>query len=116
MGIQLNRDTTREQPPTLEHPLIRAPYANGDVLNISIDLVKAHLISDAEHFSFTLNKDELIVNGSRQPATIFQTFKDKYISRPQDRFIYSQYYTPHSSGSHCEVHTPSTDANLSNTH
>ena len=84
------------------------------MLNIALDLIKAHLIGDLNKFSFTLNENELIVDGSRQAANIFQTFKDKYLKGPKDRFIYSQYYTSKGSGSHCEVHTPSTDAHLSN--
>ena len=78
---------------------------NPYVVKILADLVEYHLLDRADTLSFSLDADNLIVNGTRQPDDIFQKFKLKYILRPDAHFIYSQYYHIGGSGSTCEVNT-----------
>jgi beta-lactamase regulating signal transducer with metallopeptidase domain len=92
-----------EHAPTLTSPLVYTRNPNPYIESIVADLVENGLIDNVNRFSFTLNAEGLVVNGTRQPDNIFLTFRTKYVIHPKARFIYSQYYTPQGSGSHCEV-------------
>jgi hypothetical protein len=94
-----------ERAPTRANPLVYTRDPNPYVKRIVADLVENGLIDNINRFSFVLNADGLIVNGIKQSDDIFLTFRTKYIIHPKARFIYSQYYTPKGSGSHCEVNT-----------
>jgi hypothetical protein len=94
-----------EPAPTLAHPLVYTNNPNPYVERITADLIKISLIPDVDEFSFTLNTSGLTVNDVKQPDEIYQKFRTKYIKHPNDHFIYSQYYTPHGSGTHCIVNT-----------
>jgi hypothetical protein len=63
---------------------------NDDVSRIISDLSNRKLVSDPENLSFSLTNNELIVNGTKQPAEIHRQFKDKYIQKSGDRFNYSK--------------------------
>ena len=63
---------------------------NDDVSRIISDLNSHQLVTDPENFSFSLNNNELIVNGKKQPAEIYQQFKERYIQNSGDRFNYSK--------------------------
>ncbi|HWK05004.1 MAG TPA: M56 family metallopeptidase [Puia sp.] len=94
-----------EVAPTLASPLVYTKEPNPYVKKIIADLVDGRLIDHVDKLSFTLDGNGLIVNGIKQPDEIYASFRSKYIRHPKDHFIYSQYYTQHGSGSHCEVHT-----------
>jgi len=101
-----------ETAPTLASPLIYTKQPNIYVIMISADLVSLGLIQHPETFSFILDARKLLVNGKKQPSAIFEKFKTKYIRHSRDHFIYSQYYTPKGSGSHCEVNVDDSDSKL----
>jgi hypothetical protein len=63
---------------------------NEDINRIIYDLNGYQLVSDPEKLSFSLDNNELIVNGVKQPAEIHQKLKGKYIQKPGDRFNYSK--------------------------
>ena len=92
-----------ERAPTRTSPLVYWKHPDPYIERIVPDLIENGLIDDVNRFSFTLNAEGLIVNGVAQPDNIFLLFKTKYVIYPKSRFIYSQYYTPRGSGSHCEV-------------
>jgi bla regulator protein blaR1 len=100
---------TPEVAPTPANPLVYTRHPDPYLQKIAADLVAMQLITHVDTFSFTLNADELIVNGTRQPENIYTIFKTKYVKHATDHFIYSQYYTKHSSGSHAEVNTSGSD-------
>ena len=52
---------------------------NEEINSIIKDLRQNNLISNTDAFSFSLNNNELIVNGSRQPSELHQSLKQKYI-------------------------------------
>ena len=92
-----------EQAPTLTSPLVYWKHPDPYIESIVPDLIENGLIANVNRFSFTLTAEGLVVNGIRVPDDIFLKFKTKYLIHPKSRFIYSQYYTPQGSGSHCEV-------------
>jgi beta-lactamase regulating signal transducer with metallopeptidase domain len=89
--------------PTRDNPLVYWKHPDPYIERIVPDLIENGLIDNVNRFSFTLTAEGLVVNGIRAPDDIFLTFKTKYVIYPKSRFIYSQYYTPQGSGSHCEV-------------
>jgi bla regulator protein BlaR1 len=94
-----------EHAPTLTSPLVYTKHPNSYIESIVPDLIENGLIDDVNRFSFTLNAEELIVNGIKAPDDIFLKFKTKYVIHPKAHFDYSQYYTPQGSGTHCIVNT-----------
>jgi bla regulator protein blaR1 len=102
-GFGINERT--EHAPTLASPLVYTKNPDPYIVNIVADLVENGLIADVNRFSFTLNAEELIVNGTIEPDNIFSTFRAKYMIHPKAYYIYSQYYTPKGSGSHSQVNT-----------
>jgi hypothetical protein len=74
--------------------------------------VKQGLIQNLNRYRFSLTTTGLTINGVLMSDEIFQQFKAKYIKGPRDHFNYSQYYTSRGSGSHCDVHTPTSDWNI----
>ena len=94
-----------EHAPTRDNPLVYTRNPNPYIESIVADLMKDGLIDNVNRFSFTLNADELIVNGTKEPDNIFSTFRTKYVIHPLAHFDYSQYYTPQGSGTHCIVNT-----------
>jgi hypothetical protein len=63
---------------------------NEEINSIIKYLRQNNLISNTDAFSFSLNNNELIVNGSRQPAELHKSLKEKYIHNPADLFNYSK--------------------------
>jgi hypothetical protein len=54
---------------------------------IMIELVNEHLVKDRESLkTFSLNNDEMIINGVKLPAEVHQRFKAKYLKSPTDRY------------------------------
>jgi len=94
-----------EHAPTLASPLVYTRNPNPYIESIVADLVENGLIDNVNRFSFTLNAEELIMNGIKEPDNIFLIFKTKYVIHPKAHFDYSQYYTPQGSGTHCIVNT-----------
>lgn len=64
--------------------------SNDDISRIISDLNNRKLVSDEDNLSFSLTNNELIVNGTKQPAEIHQQFKEKYLQNSGDRFNYSK--------------------------
>ena len=73
-----------------QKPFREGRKTNDDVSRIISDLNNQKLVADPDNFSFSLNNKELIVNGKKQPAEIYQQFKEKYIQNSGDRFNYSK--------------------------
>ncbi len=64
---------------------------NRKVLTPIIDeLMRERRIDDKEFFSFTLDNNELMVNGVQQPQDIFLHFRQKFMSDPRDKISYSR--------------------------
>jgi len=113
LWMRLNLDSaaaasrTSEHAPTPEDPMVYNTFKNPYAKQMLLDLIKDGLVADLNHISFVLTTDEMTVNGVLQPNNIYQVYRAKYITHPGDHMIYSQYYTPHGSGTHCEcVHNP----------
>ena len=54
------------------------------------ELLQRKVITNTEVLSFSLDKDGLVVNGVRQPAELFGTFKEKYLRDPRNEVKYSR--------------------------
>jgi hypothetical protein len=64
-------------------------YMNDDVASI-LEFLDENDVADAKDVkSFTLNNDELIVNGKKQSSALHQQLKDRYIKDKGDHIIYS---------------------------
>jgi bla regulator protein BlaR1 len=64
-------------------------FMNDDVAWI-LDFLEQNNVADAKDVkTFTLNDKELTVNGKRQPATLHQQLKEKFIKDKDDHIIYS---------------------------
>jgi bla regulator protein BlaR1 len=53
------------------------------------DLLEDHLIKNKDEASFELDKDKLIINKMRQSNAIHKKYKEKFIKRAKDHYIYS---------------------------
>jgi bla regulator protein BlaR1 len=99
--------TPVEHAPTPEDPMVYNTFHNPYAKQMLLDLIKDGLAGDLNHISFVLNADKMTVNDILQPDNIFQIYRARYIQHPGDHMIYSQYYTPQGSGTHCEcIHQP----------
>jgi bla regulator protein blaR1 len=110
-------DDSLDQYPPATHVTVNGPAAsyspstsirtnNPLTRNIIRDLQAGHIVDHLDKLSFTLDADQLIVNGARQPDNIYQQFKAKYIHRETDHYIYSQWsHRNGDGGSNEEVHT-----------
>jgi bla regulator protein blaR1 len=101
--VQPVKPLQREEPPTLANPLVFTNNPDPTIKMIAADLVDNRLIDHVDQLSFALDADGLTVNGAKQSQDVYLKFREKYIRRSGDHFIYSQYYTPHGSGSRGEV-------------
>ncbi len=54
------------------------------------NLQEEGVIKDAENISFSLNDNELVVNGVKQSETLHQKLKDKYLQSAGDNISYSR--------------------------
>jgi K+ transporter len=61
---------------------------NDAVTEIINRLVEAGIVTDRNQLSFTLNNEELIVNGKTQPASLHAELKAKFIKNKKDHYIY----------------------------
>ena len=89
--------------PTLSNPLIYSKHPSPVVQKIVAELIESKLIDRVDEFSISLDTNGMTINDVRQPDEIFAKFKTKYLRHANDHIIYSQYYHPNGSGSHCEV-------------
>ncbi len=64
--------------------------SNNEINSIISDLFQDKVVADSERLSFSLNNNELIVNGTRQPKELHQSLKKKYLRSPGDHFNYSK--------------------------
>lgn len=68
---------------------INAGYMNDDVASILSFLENNNVANAKDVKIFTLNEDELTVNGKNQPASLHKALKEKYIGGKGDHIIYS---------------------------
>lgn len=68
---------------------INAGYMNDDVARILGFFERNNVAKAKDVKTFTLNEDELIVNGKKQPASLHKELKEKYIGGKGDHIIYS---------------------------
>ena len=64
--------------------------SNNDISSILGMLEEEGIIDDTERVSFTLNDEELIVNGKRQPDALHEMLRERYIHNRGDTFIYEK--------------------------
>ncbi|MEJ0102062.1 MAG: M56 family metallopeptidase [Bacteroidota bacterium] len=67
----------------MDYNLKQTPDEVDQIIN---DLATAGVIDDPKRFSFTLNNEELIVNGRKQSAELHETLRKKYILHKKDRY------------------------------
>ena len=68
---------------------IHSGFMNDDVEWI-LGFLERNKVADADDVkSFTLNEEELTVNGKKQPESLHQQLKEKYIGGKDDHIIYS---------------------------
>jgi beta-lactamase regulating signal transducer with metallopeptidase domain len=61
---------------------------NDAVTDIINCLVDAGIVTDRNQLSFTLNSEELIVNGKKQAAGLHAELRSKFIKNKKDHYIY----------------------------
>jgi bla regulator protein blaR1 len=92
---KLNRETQSATLRALESTkrfdglTFRSGYMDDAIASILEFLEKNDVGSAKDVKSFTLNNDELTVNGKKQPSTLHQQLKEKYIRDKNDHIIYS---------------------------
>ena len=62
--------------------------SNYRLSEIIAELARAGVIADKKNFSFTLNDDELIVDGKKQSAELHESLRQKFIKHKKDYFRY----------------------------
>lgn len=62
--------------------------SNYQLAAIIAELAQAGVIADKNNFFFTLNDDELIVDGKKQSAELHQSLRQKFIKHKKDYFKY----------------------------
>jgi beta-lactamase regulating signal transducer with metallopeptidase domain len=68
---------------------LRSGYMNDDVASI-LEFLEDNGVADADDVkSFTLNNDELTVNGKKQSSELHQKLKERYIKDKGDHILYS---------------------------
>ena len=67
------------------------PRANKYISHIIDDLFDKGLITEENKLSFQLDNEQLTVNGVKQPDSVFQFFKQKYIKHTGDHFGYERH-------------------------
>ncbi|HEY0609711.1 MAG TPA: M56 family metallopeptidase [Chitinophaga sp.] len=71
------------------HPVAAPkPVLTSEAEKLLKDMQQDGLIRDNEKFSYQLNKKEFIVDGEKQPDEVFRKYKEKYIKRPSDKYMY----------------------------
>ncbi|WP_276482039.1 M56 family metallopeptidase [Paraflavitalea pollutisoli] len=63
---------------------------NPEIAGIIAELVAAGVATYANPLSFRINKDEVVVNNVKVPASLQSFFQDKYIKTPKDSYVYSK--------------------------
>jgi hypothetical protein len=63
---------------------------NNEVRSIISDLMAKGVITGTETLSFDLDDHELKVNGVKQPSSLHQSLKEKYLNKPGDHYNYSK--------------------------
>jgi len=67
----------------MDYGLKQTPSEINEIIN---DLATAGVIDDSTNLSFTLNNDELIVNGKKQSAELHEKLRKKYILHKKDHY------------------------------
>jgi bla regulator protein blaR1 len=80
-----------------KHPGPYDTYLQERSEEIGAELVRDNLVSDKNHFTFNLSRDELIIDGVRQSDELLHRIVDKYF-KPDDNFNLS--YVCRDPGSH----------------
>lgn len=65
---------------------------NSEAEKILEDMRKDGLIKDKNNLSFQLSKENFIVDGEKQPDEVWRRYKEKYIKKPSDTYMYLKSY------------------------
>jgi hypothetical protein len=76
-------------PPTPPAPP-EPPRANKYISRIIDELIDKGIIADDVKLTFSLDNEQLTVNGVKQPDEVFQAFRQKYIKHAGDHFNYER--------------------------
>lgn len=76
-------------PPTPPAPP-EPPRANKYTSHIIDDLINKNIITDESKLTFSLDDEQMTVNGTKQPDDVFRYFKEKYIKHAGDHFRYER--------------------------
>jgi bla regulator protein BlaR1 len=68
-----------------KHPGPYDAFLRRRSYEIAFELVRENLVADKNHFSYSLNRNELIIDGVRQPDELLHRIVDKYF-KPDDYF------------------------------
>ena len=77
------------------------PLSDYYIRHIIRDLRHDNLIEKDNPLSFSLDNDGFTVNGVKQPEEVFKRYKEKYLDRPKDHFIYEH----HAGSTHTDIST-----------
>lgn len=81
-------ELAREQMENAKKDMERAKVIQEQIVT---DLIQEHVIQNAKDLSsYSLNNEELIVNGKKQPEALHKKFRDKYIKGGQGTLKYSR--------------------------
>lgn len=87
--IQVATTKALEQKKLMETLTLRRGTMTDDVSSI-LEFLEENNVADAKDIkSFTLNDDELIVNGKKQESSLHQQLRERYIRDKDDHIIYS---------------------------
>jgi bla regulator protein BlaR1 len=85
--LQQRQHDLQQQRIDLQQRLDEDMKKEKTVKAIMIEIVDEHLVKDRESLkTFSLNNDEMIINGVKLPAEVHQRFKAKYLKSPTDRY------------------------------
>jgi hypothetical protein len=76
------------------------------------DIFDQHLASDPKNFSFSLDNNHMMVNNVRQPESVFQSFRKKYVLEKRDSYTYI--HNGGSTTSSVHQHRGNSDVNQTN--
>ncbi len=88
-GTGLALDQLKLKNQILSNQDVKFHDSNYQLAEITAILAQAGLIADMNNFSFTLNNEELIVDGKKQPGELYESLRQKFIRHKKDYFKYT---------------------------
>ena len=80
-----NNNGSLAQPYENRHPGLYDAFLNEQSNEIAYELIRDNLVTDKNHFTYKLNRDELLIDGVKQPEELHRRIVDEHF-KPDDRF------------------------------